>query len=421
MSEITFLIGLLSIMLLVLYVQGAFSHHIQYRVLDIPKFKDWSFIPTLIGFSKALLAQTDSIQFWSHPDEIYAARLAAIRAAQYTIHFETFYMTPGVRADEFAAALGEQAAKGVSVQCLVDALGTRSIPQQYWQRLKRSGVEVRFFHPFNWKAPLQYFNRTHRKLLIVDGTVVLIGGTGVSDFWDGFRKGKRTFPWLDCEIQVTGWIAQVLEGLFIQHWLYVGGMAVRSPFPVINSSAKSLQMLITASEAEAKVSPIMTLVWMSILAAQSRVWMASPYFLMDRNARRALIEVSKKGVEVAILTTGKVNDKPLIYYAVREQYYSFLKADIKIYEYKPSMMHAKMMLMDRDWASIGSANFDPRSFFHNDELNFSFFESELIQQVEHCFQDAFLASGQVTLKDWRSRPWWQKVLGQITLLFRWQL
>lgn len=416
------LVLLLGIWLLILYLHGSFRHKIEYRMQRVPDFHSPDFASFLVGLSNSFPTLASITGFWSEPDAIYKARLAAIHNAQHSIYFETFYMTPGCRVNQFAEALCDRALAGVKVQLLVDRFGVMKLSRKYWQRLRFAGVEVCFFNSFDWKDPLEYLSRTHRKLLIVDRRVALMGGMGVSDDWDGSKEIGDIAPWLDMEIQFTGQIVATLEGTFIRHWMYAGGFASLD-FNVSNPSDASdfTEVIVTASDADAKVSPISTLLWMSILAAQERIWIASPYFFLDANCRKALKQAKHKGVDVRVLTAGSRNDKKMVYYAVRECYGDLLGSGIDIYEYQPSMMHAKVMLCDRHWVNLGSANFDPRSFFHNDEINFSLSESQLAKQVERFFLDAFAKSWVIEWVAWRSRPFWQQCLGKLALFFRWQL
>ncbi|NEQ34661.1 MAG: cardiolipin synthase B, partial [Leptolyngbya sp. SIO4C5] len=157
------------------------------------------------------------------------------------------------------------------------------------------------------------------------------------------------------------------------------------------------------------------------VSARQRLWIASPYLLPDKNTRQILIKASRQGTDVRILTMGSLSDKPYVYYASRELYGELLQNGIKIYEYQPSMMHGKLILIDQDWVSLGSANLDPRSFFHNDELNFSTAQPLVIQQLEQLFLQAFTKSQLIELSTWRSRSFWKKLYGRCSLLIYWQL
>ncbi len=407
---------------LFLYLQGVFEPKVRYRSDRRLHLDDPSFVPLLMGCCKSLPTQAQLVKFWSQPDRIYAARLAAIATAHSSIQFETFFMTPGRRTQEFAAALIDRSHNGVRVQMLIDHAGTHQMPSSYWKRLRAAGVEVRFFHPPRFTNPLQYLCRTHRKLLIVDGTTAFIGGMGVSDHWDGNPQIGDKAPWLDCEIQLEHAIVSIFAGIFLSHWWYARGRASGADLPLPPTTVTTTPMLVTASDADDnQVSPINALYWFGLQAARHQIWIASPYFLLDLNTRRALIDARQRGVDVRVVTTSSRNDKPSVYYAAREGYRELLAVGIAIYEYQPSMMHAKLMLVDRRWINFGSANFDPRSFFHNDELNLAWFDSGFAATLDRFFQDAFAYSDLVKLSLWRKRPWWQRCLGQLMLLIRWQL
>ena len=366
--------------------------------------------------SNALTARGQLTNFWEGADSIYAARLDAIRRAQRTIRFETYYMTPGRRADEFANALIERRNAGVIVQLLLDDFGTSSLPDEYWSRLKSAGVEVRFFRQFDWRAPLDYNSRTHRKLLLIDSREVLIGGAGVSDEWDG-----DSAPWLEFEVRYIGEVASILEGNFVQNWAYNDG-AVDLKQTISAEEVTQLQAIndatlyVTNDTSKLSESTIRLLFQASFLAARQRIWIGSPYFVPDEATRRSLIQAKQRGVDVKVLTMGENNDKPIVRFASRELYGELLEAGIQICEYRPSMMHAKFALIDDRWVSTGSANFDPRSYHHNDELNISTSNAQLIDSVDRFSTNALANSECLNYQTWRDRPLNEKVMGQIGLI-----
>jgi cardiolipin synthase len=389
---------------------------------NVPSSQEPHFPLAVVGLSDSLLTSGHSTGCWVGADAIHAARLEAIHNAQYAIHCETYYMTPGRRANDFAAAIAERAQAGVKVQLIVDDHGVQSIPKKYWKRLRAARVEVRFFNEFNWGAPLNYLDRTHRKLLLIDGEVAFIGGAGFSDDWDGKKQIGDTAPWLDFEVCFEGLVVAVLEGIFMQQWTHAGGIAdLSSKFFHMTLSGDSTILVTPGDDPSYGDASIGALFYMSILAARERVWVASPYFLPSSDLLDALRTAKKNGVDVRILTMGPHNDKNYVYYAARELYSKLLAAGIEIYEYQPSMMHAKVLLIDENWVSTGSANFDPRSFFHNDELHLSVSEPELAKKVEHFFMIAFENSHRVGRADWRTRPARNRILGRLVLSFRRQL
>ena len=170
------------------YLRGAFRERIVYKVKNAPHPDEPQYPHTLASITNSFITNGIVTDFWNEPAQIQQARLDAIAKAQRTIDFETFFMTPGKRADDFAAALAERASAGVQVRLVVDDYGTKDISDKYWKRLRGAGVKVAFFNSFNWKAPLDYAGRTHRKLLLIDGEFGLVGGAGISDLWDGVEK-----------------------------------------------------------------------------------------------------------------------------------------------------------------------------------------------------------------------------------------
>lgn len=413
---------ILGVVFFILYFRGTFRDRVEYKIKNVPAPHDPRFPLALASLSNSVTTHGRLTGFWVEAEAINAARIAAIQNAQHTIHFETFFMTPGRRVNDLADALIERAQAGVEVEIVVDHHGSKKLSRRYWQRLRGAGINIHFYNNFDWKSPVDYFARTHRKLLLIDGKVGLIGGAGISDFWDGIDNIDDTGPWYDFEMRWEGEVVAALEGMFMQHWTYVRGTANLDPRvfnPVPNDNPT---VLVTAGDDPSyRASSVRALFQVGISAAKQRVWIASPYFIPDDNLQRELIAVKKRGVDVRILTNGSQCDKKFVYYASCELYGDLLGAGVEIYEYQPSMMHAKALLLDRDWVSSGSANFDPRSFFHNDELDVSSADQELIQKIEQLFRNGFSRSKKVNKTEWRQRPTWQRILGKIVLFFQSQL
>ncbi|MGF1491218.1 MAG: phosphatidylserine/phosphatidylglycerophosphate/cardiolipin synthase family protein [Microcoleaceae cyanobacterium] len=419
--------GIIVSIVIILYFKGYFRDRNIYKITDFPSPTAKDFVAKISGLSDSFCSIGKISGFRVGANEIFAARLAAIQSAQASIQFETYIMTPGSRADDFATALIQKAQQGVQVQLIVDHYGVKSISKSYWKRLSNAGVEVRFFNQFSWRDPLYYLRRNHRKLLLIDERIALVGGAGISNDWDGTRKDLA--PWLDYEVYCQGEILQRLRCLFLQHWLDAGGTANFSgnssdEFEFQNASEPHdhKPTLVTSGENPTdRDSSIRSLYQLLTQAATQRVWIASPYFLPDRNTQIFLQRAKQRGVDVRILTMGSRCDKPFIHYTSRERYGELLRYDIEVYEYQPSMMHAKLILVDKQWVSLGSANLDPRSFFQNDELNLSTASQELCQQIESFFLTAFQNSKPVNLRTWKRRSIWERMIATFWLLFYWQL
>ena len=418
------LFATITLVLFGFYLRGAFRDRVTYRVQNPPDPDSERYAFTLASLSNSFLTRGDITDFWDEPNAIQQARLDAISKAQRTIDFETFFMTPGKRADDFAAAIAKKVTEGVRVRLIVDSYGTKDISDRYWKRLQQCGVMVSFFNSFNFKAPLDYAGRTHRKLLIIDSQFALVGGAGISDLWDGVEKEDDTQPWLDVEMRIEGEIVAILEGVFSQHWTFDDGVAdlsLEQP-EAVEESNSHLMLAVPGANPEVRFSPIRAFKYNSIISARHRIWLASPYFLPDENSIDLLVAAKQKGLDVKILTTSKRSDKKPVYYASYEHYGRLLKGGVEIYEYQPSMTHAKMLLVDDTWATTGSANFDPRSFCHNEELDICSAQPKLVEGLKAAFEKGFAQSDRITYEQWQQRSLIKhRILGNLVDFFQWQL
>ncbi|NJK99701.1 MAG: cardiolipin synthase B [Spirulinaceae cyanobacterium SM2_1_0] len=416
---VAIILGLLLWLLLTLYWQGYWRSPSSYHVHNLPPLASESFALAIASLTDANALSGEVTGFWVEAEAIFGARLAAIARAQLIIQFETFIMTPGDRAERFATALCDRAQAGCTVQVLADSYGARNLSATYWRRLRASGVAVRFFNGWNWRDPAHYLRRNHRKLLLIDHQVALVGGAGVSDLWDGKAEGAA---WWDYEVALRGSAVTRLSGLFLQHWLDAGSSVDLADFRPTTDPPAIANLLVAAGEApNHRDSTIRATYESFIQAARRRLWLSSPYFLPVPNTRRLLAEACQRGVEVKILTMGARCDKPFVRSVAREFYGELLAQGIQIYEYQPSMMHAKAMLVDDDWLCFGSANFDPRSFFQNDELNLAITRPPILNDFEHFFQIGFSRSQEIERSQWRDRPWSGRLVGRLLMPLFWQL
>ncbi|MNS14890.1 Major cardiolipin synthase ClsA [compost metagenome] len=407
--------GALALALSLGYLQGMTTPRATPAIASVPEAGTPGFISQLAAFTSSSATTVQVTGMWELPDEYFAARIEAVRQAKRSIRFETFFMTPGKRADDFAQALIERAKAGVTVQMIVDAAG-QSLDDAYWRSLKEAGVDVRFYHPFDARSPLRYNARSHRKILVVDGEVAFTGGVGVSDHWDGTKQDLE--PWSDLEIRYEGPAVQATSAVFQQHWAALGGNVTLDE-PVKRRDG-SPALLSAASPADDE-SAIRWLYLATIRSAKERLWIASPYFLPGTAERQALVEAKHRGVDVRVLTEGPRNDKRYAYLAMREKYGPLITAGVTIYEYQPSFMHAKAILVDDEWAAFGSANLDPRSFFHNDELQLGVADPTVAARLAGFFDRAILKSKHITQEVWDARPLEERALGTAARMVRFQL
>ncbi len=298
--------------------------------------------------------------------EIFPAMLSAIRSAKHSINFETYVFWDGEIAREVTEALAERARAGVKVHIIFDAQGTRKMGGDNLARLREAGADVVKYHSILWLDPRRYNNRSHRKLLVVDGKIAFIGGAGIADQWTG--NAESPDHWRDNHYKVTGPVVAQLQGTFMINWLKSRGEVLHGAdyFPPLESTGTVQAQAVRSS---AHNTTLDMLYLLAIASAQKTLRIENAYFLPDELIRNELVAAAKRGVKVEIIVPGKHIDQRLVRAASKRHWPELLKAGIKIYEYQPTMVHVKLMVVDGTFASVGSGNFDDRSIRLNDEAN----------------------------------------------------
>ncbi len=329
--------------------------------------------------------------------DFYPALLAAIRRARRAINLEFYEFGEGQIGDQVLSALTERARNGVEVRLIVDALGSFGTRTAYFAELCAAGGQMRWYNPVHWDTWPKINNRTHRKLLVIDGETGFIGGAGIADRW--IRDTAKGPAWRDTMFCVEGEAVAGLISTFCENWLESSGEilsgAAQFAFRSLPGGARSL---VVASTPHGGGTQARILFQALIQSARHTIRITSPYFLPDRSARRALIEaVQKRGVQVQILTAGPHIDHPVVRRVSRHSSRHLIEAGAEIYEYQPAMIHAKLMTIDAQWNVIGSTNFDHRSFALNDEVNLAVLDGELASVIEADFQEDLGQSCRLTL------------------------
>jgi cardiolipin synthase len=291
----------------------------------------------------------------------------------------------------------------VAVRLTLDYVGSFSTHKSYLKKLTDAGGQVRWYHPLRVKFIPEFNNRTHRELLVVDGSVGFIGGPGIADWWikDGV-KGRR---WRDMMVRVDGPSATALQAVFAQNWLRVSGEILTGEdyFPN-NSDGAGAPTLVVGSTPSAGATQARILFQLLIVNARKCIYISTPYFLPSGSARRALIQAAReRRVEVKVLTPGDNSDQRLTRASSRNLYGSLLKNGIKIYEYQPSMNHTKALMVDDVWVVVGSTNVDYRSFSINDEVNLAVLDAALTRRVGKDFERDLSQSKEITYDEWRTK------------------
>ena len=340
-------------------------------------------------------------------DQVFPAMLQAIDAARSRISFETYIYDKGRIADQFTSALEQAARRGVTVNVILDALGTGSMEKSHLERLQKAGAHVLSFNPTAWYTLEELNYRTHRKILVIDGSVAFTGGVGVADHWLGNAQDPQ--HWRDTHVRIQGPIARTLEAAFYEN--FVGGGFTVTPVlsdPDREADADDQSMVVRSSPSDG-ASDLKRLYLLAIAMARHSIDISSPYFVTDESTRWALDDARQRGVTIRVLVESDVTDHKSVKYASRDAYDGLLHDGIQIYEYQPTMMHTKTMVVDGVLNIFGSANFDNRSFELNDEVNVAVFSRRLAARLLQDFERDLSVSQKLSLETWRQRPYMERV------------
>jgi cardiolipin synthase len=316
-------------------------------------------------------------------DQIFPAMLAAIRSAKRSINFETYVFWNGEIGREFIEALAERARAGVKVHAILDAEGTRKMGYENLAKLRQAGVEVVKYHSIFWLDIRRYNNRSHRKLLIVDGKTAFVGGVGIADQWTGNAESPQ--HWRDNHYKVTGPVVAQLQATFMNNWLKTRGNILHGPdyFPQLENTGSSSAQALRSS---ARNENLDLMYLLAIASAQKSLCIENAYFLPDELIRDELIAAAKRGVKVEVIVPGKHIDQRLVRAASKRHWPELIRSGVKIYEYQPTMIHVKLMIVDDTFASIGSGNFDNRSIRLNDEANLNVLDRQFAAEQRRLFE-----------------------------------
>jgi len=353
-------------------------------------------------------------------DQIFPAMLEAIRNARRTITFETYIYWSGSVGKEFADALSERARDGVKVHILVDWVGSQKMEAALLEQMQSSGAQIYKYHPPRWYNVNRLNNRTHRKILVVDGRVGFTGGVGIADEWSGHAQDEN--HWRDTHYRVEGPAVAQFQAAFTDNWLKVSGAVLHGAdyFPPIPPAGDlPAQMFMSSTEGGAESMHLMYL--LSIAAARKSIDLSMAYFVPDALATEALVAALKRGVRVRLLVPGRKTDVALVRSAGRATWGPFLQGGAEIYEYQPTMYHCKVLVVDHAWVSVGSTNFDTRSFRLNDEANLNVFDRDFALRQVHDFENDLKRSRRISYEEWASRPWTMKIEDHFLAIFNSQL
>jgi cardiolipin synthase len=389
-----------------------FTPGINYHLAHRTSVHDDDFLYTLQSTCQAALHHRNKVTIFTNGASFYPAMLQAIGSATRSINMECYIFQPGKIADQFIDALAERARLGVNVTIVVDAIGSMSLWGRPVRRLRRAGCRIESYQRLRWYSLARLNNRTHRELLVVDGTVAFIGGAGVADWWAYPKRWKGKKAWRDTMARVEGPVVAALQGVCAENWLECCGEILTGPehFPSLHPAGETTAFVIRSSPSDrATVSRVTFQLLME--AADRHVRITTPYFLPDRALRRALIDTSRRGVSVQVIVPGRHTDQRWVRLASRRMWGQLLEAGVHIYEYKATMTHAKVLIVDDLWSVLGTTNIDNRSFEHNDEVNVAMRDPEVAARLLEDYEQDVRDSVEVTLARWQRRPVWEKIVG----------
>ncbi|MEO7317837.1 MAG: phospholipase D-like domain-containing protein [Chthoniobacteraceae bacterium] len=349
--------------------------------------------------------------------EIFPAMLAGIESARRSITFETFIYWSGRIAEKFAEALSAKARSGVRVHVLMDGVGCNCVKGAALRQMRDAGVELEVYHLANFARAN---HRTHRKLLVIDGRVGFTGGVGIADEWDGEAQSPE--DWRDSHYRVEGPVVAQMQAAFLDNWMKTRAVVLLGDeyFPELVPAGPHRCQMFKSSPMEGSESARLMYL-LSIAAAQESIKIANAYFVPDDLTTETLLAAIDRGVSVEVITPGPQIDSKLVRGASRDRWGELLRRGVKIHEFLPTMYHCKAMIIDGLWTSVGSANFDNRSFRLNDEANLNVIDRGIATVETRSFEEDKARSHEVTYDEWQQRPAWQKLTDASAALFRSQL
>ena len=353
-------------------------------------------------------------------DEIFPAMLAAIHSAQSSITFETYIYWSGDIGKKFTDALSARAAAGVPVNVIIDWAGSIKMQDSLLDEMRKAGVRIHRYRPLHWYTLGRINNRTHRKLLVVDGRIGFTGGVGIADQWLG--RAQDPGHWRDVHFRYEGPAVAQMQAAFNDNWIKTTGEVLNGPayFPELKPVGDVDAHLFIASPAGGSES--MHLMYLMAIAAATRsIDLAASYFVPDALIDQALLAARKRGVRVRILLPGQHIDSDAVRLASRAGWEPLLKAGIEIHEYQPTMLHTKMLVVDRELVSVGSTNFDIRSFRLNDEASLNLYDRAFAEQMTAVFEQDLSRSLRYTHEKWQQRPLKEKLMEKFVIPLRSQL
>ena len=411
-------IAILAISVLVLV--GLFAPGLRYSLVNpvaVP-IDSAAFLNELEPVVNSKITRNNQIEVIENGDHFYEAELDAMRQARHSINIEAYIFHKGKLTDEVLHVLIERARAGVHVNLVLDAAGSLSTRKSYFKALKEAGGKVDWYHRLRLHNLFIINNRTHREITLIDGSTAFVGGAGYADWW---RYGTKSDPrWRDTMVRIQGDAVRAIQGTFLENYLEASGKILDGGdyFPPASPDPGRTTALVVTSTPSSGGSTRARVLFQTLIAgARKSIYITTPYFLPDRSMTDELVHAVERGVRVNVIVPGKHDDHALTRSSGRSAYGRLLKAGATVYEYEPSMIHAKIAVFDGAWSVVGSTNLDNRSFGINDEVNVAVLNPEIASRLTRDFEQDAAESRKVTLEEWKGRPLSERLMEIVGWIF----
>ena len=412
-------LGTLAVVFLVQNWTGP-EKKIEQQLPRLYESDDTEFRRALSSLLGPQIVEGNKVETLLNGDQIFPSMLAAIGAAQSTITFETYIYWSGSIGREFVDALTERARAGVRVHVLLDWFGSLKMEQGLVDEMKQAGVEVERFHEPRWNNWNKLNNRTHRRLLIIDGRIGYTGGVGIADQWRG--QARNPEEWRDSHFRIEGPVVAQMQSVFLDNWMRAAGAVLHGNayFPALKPAGELAAQMFSSSPSGGSES-MQLMYQLAITASRRSIELANSYFVPDAMTIRILVEAARRGVKVRVIVPSDHIDLEVVRKASRGSWGPMLQAGIEIAEFQPTMFHVKGLVVDGTFSSVGSTNFDNRSFRLNDEANLNVLNREFGAIQQQVFDQDWALARRITLAEWQARPWSERLLERLANLLHSQL
>jgi cardiolipin synthase len=371
---------------------------------DLPPNDSERFLQVLGSLSDAQVNRTGTLEVLTNGPSFYPAELDAIRNATQSVNIEAYIFQKGKIADQYISALVERARAGVRVNLVIDAFGSAGTTNRYLAPLLEAGGKVGWYNRLSWHRLMHLDNRTHRELMIVDGHIGFIGGAGIADQW--YSDTEKHPRWRDSAVRIQGEAVCNLQATFAENWLATSGEVLTGDayFPNIRNENPLVAMVVNSTPTVGGGTRARILFQLLLASARKSISITTPYFLPDKSLMNELCRAVERGLRVRILVPGRKSDHIVTRSTSRAGYGQLLKSGAEVYEYQPSMIHAKILCIDDLWVVVGSTNFDNRSFGINDEVNLAIRDANVALRFENDMAFDLEQSRRISLQEWKHRP-----------------